>query len=61
MADQQKAISTVNATLEAARLWALENISGRYTGTMTIELVFVEGGVRRPSITEQRVLVVKKD
>jgi hypothetical protein len=60
MGDKDKAIALVETILASTRAWAQENIDQRYTGTMLIEIPFVEGGVRSPSITERRTLVVRR-
>ena len=49
----------VNEVLEAAREWARENITQRQTGTMVIEIGFLDGGVRTPVVRETRVRRVK--
>jgi hypothetical protein len=58
--DEDKAIETVDSILSTAREWAKDNIQQRYTGTMTIEIGFLDGGVRAPNVKETRVLVLRK-
>jgi hypothetical protein len=60
MVDKEKAMALVDLILSSTRAWARENIEQRYTGTMVVEIAFVEGGVRSPSVTEKRTLVVRK-
>jgi len=60
VADNGKSMALVDAILSSARKWAEENVQQRYTGTMNVEIDFFEGGVRTPTITEKRVLVVRK-
>lgn len=61
MADANKGMKTVDATLDAARTWAAEHIAKKYTGTMVIEIAFLDGGVRVPVVTETRVMRVKAE
>jgi hypothetical protein len=60
MIDEAKAMEQVDSILETARGWAKDNITQRYTGTMTIEIGFLDGGVRAPAVKETRVLVLRK-
>jgi hypothetical protein len=60
MITDKKDIELVDSILQAARLWAAENIEHRYTGTMVIEIGFCEGGVRTPSVKETRVLALRR-
>lgn len=60
MLDNPKGIQVVEDILEAAKIRAAEYISKKHTGTIIIEIGFLDGGVRRnPTVREMRVLEMR--
>jgi hypothetical protein len=49
----------VNEALETARELAKESITQKHTGMLIIEIGFLDGGVRTPTVKDTRVLKVR--
>ena len=48
-------LQVITDTLDTVMGLAVEHITGRNTGTIVVEISFLDGGVRTPTIKETRV------
>lgn len=53
-------LRVIDDTLDTIRELAVENIASRHTGTITVEIAFLDGGVRTPTVKETIVRRVRK-